>query len=290
MRSLNTTCFLALLCLLAPATASAPLKQFGKVLGSANTQLNVLSAQGYDSHSFGKLSNLLARLFGTMEKISEPHFNEFVQHALAQNEATLAQIIELENVSQSAATVVFTLLNSASAALGSAIAAIGSTLFNYHNEANAKIFELNNNLGQTQGLVDDMRSDIQTLPARQDAIEIDLNDAKTKCEEADELTEKATDPWAVLRIIEAPGIELEASLDPHCAEYTFDFGTWITPTFHGAFAAYPLAVDGDASAGPFYDVNILGHEGPLTRVRICERDGNPILPIPRSIIVQANRY
>lgn len=290
MRRLNSTVFLALLSLLAPATATTPLGQFGNILNSTSGQLGQLANGGYNSQSFAQLSALLANLFGSMMALSEPYFNSFISQALAQNAATLEQIIQLENTSNAAATVVFNLLNSASATLGSNVAAIGSSLFSYQNTANARIYGLNNSLTSNNTLVNQLSNSLSTLPSQLDATNAVLNSAITVFNEAYRIYNENYAPYPYLLIIESPGLGLNSTADPKCAEYLIDYGEPVRDDYYGAVQVYPLRAGTETSAGPFYDVSVLSSDLSTATIEICTRDGSAILPLPHSVVLQANRY
>lgn len=290
MRRLNSTVFLALLCLLAPATATTPLGQFGNILNSTSGQLGQLANAGYNSQSFAQLSALLANLFGSMMALSEPYFNSFISQALAQNAATLAQIIQLENTSNAAATVVFNLLNSASATLGSNVAAIGSSLFAYQNAVNARLYGINNSLAANTTLANQMSNAIPALIAQIDSNNQTINNAIILLDEISRLNSEAYASYPYLLIIEAPGLNLTATADPKCASYDIDFGTIVRPAYYGAIDVYPIGTGSQTAVGPFYDVSVLSKGNTTAGVEICTRDGSAILPLPHSIVLQANRY
>lgn len=290
MRRLNSTVFLALLCLLAPSTATTPLGQFGNILNSTSGQLGQLANNGYSSQSFAQLSALLANLFGSMMALSEPYFNSFISQALAQNAATLQQIIQLENTSNAAATVVFNLLNSASATLGSNVGAIGSSLFAYQNAANARIYSLNNSLTGNLATVNQMASTVSSLQSLLSNINSVTNSAITLDNEAYRLFNEALAPYPFLIVIEAPGLNLTATADPKCAAYTVNYGTFVRAEYVGNVEVYPIGTGSETSVGPFYDVSVLAVAALTADIEICTRDGSNILPLPRALVLQANRY
>lgn len=293
MRRSNCTALFGLvLSLLASQAATSPVNQFGQTLNSTVDQLGLLANAGYNTQSFAQLSSLLANLFGSMMTLSEPYFNSFISQALAQNAATLQKIIELENTSNAAASVVYNLLNSASATLGSSVAAIGGSLFQFQNTANSRLYGLQNAYNSNQTVLNQMSAAIPQLNALIASTHQTLQQAQQLIPQLIAAIDTAYESVPVLIILTGANLTLTAGSDSKCATVTvillaaFELG----PVVHHTVAVYPWLVGSESSVGPFYDANFITVNESTVVVEICTRNASAILPLPRPIVLQLATY
>lgn len=288
MRRSSPTVFLGLF-LLATLAAGTPSAQLG-LLNSTVGQLGQLAAGGYNSQSFAQLSTLLANLFGSMMTLSEPYFNSFISQALAQNAAILARIIELESLNNAGASVIFNFLNSASALLGSNVATIGGTLFRLQNEANARLYGLQNAYDSNKTVVDQVAA---LLPGIHNSIEATFQaftDADAVFQRLQAAINNAIEIIPVIVNVPNPAT-LTPTADPKCATYTVDLSSWnLGSVVSPSAVAYPLLAGTESAAGPFLDASFLSITQDSAELEICTRDNSPIASLAKPLILQLVFY
>lgn len=284
---------LALLFLAAPARSADPFQQFGQVLDSTVAQLGLLGANTYNAGSFATLQNLLANLFGSMMTLSEPYFNSYIGQMLAQNAAYLQQIAQLEAKNAASNSVVFNLLNSASATLGSIVANIGGTLVQFQNMANLKLMGLQNSYSSSRQILDNISGSLSSLTNNVNLASGKIDQVFAAFPALEQAYNKAMDHIALVTTVISTSSAI--TIDPvssHCGTREIDVSDYFTYRKpYVAATTSALISDPAAVTSVEYFYTSLVEITPLAvTVQVCTKSGNPIDPIVAPFVIQVACY
>lgn len=281
---------LALLLLAAPTRAGDPIQQFGQVLNNTVGQLGLLGASTYNAGSFAQLQNLLANLFGSMMTLSEPYFNNYISQMLAQNAAYIQQIAQLEAKNAASNSVVFQLLNSASATLGSHVANIGATLVLYQNVVNQRLFDLQNSYNSNRQILDQMSAAIGPLNSLLVSAAATTQQVENYIPQINQAFEDALIHFAMVTTVVSSSTSLTPVADTRCANLAVDVSGYFSSRSPYVAATTSSLVSATTTAVESYDTNIISISPTVVEVQICTNSGNDINPDTQPFVVQLACY